>query len=420
MSQSTSLRCPQCGHSTLSDKGISSGASVRCARCNSVFRFDQSARGLAEAVPAVTGRDARLQELFAAEDKPKTSVRSREIDIRVPDELIERLPPRTTGPPAASKKIVVDHKPLPFHGPRAMMAGVLIAVAGLAFYGFSRWYVDTVISLDTSASLASAKRVARVKDLTGSLGKVRGQPQKTAGAADGTSTPQSTVHMRTVAPATAQIGDMVVGVSIAQIGSSNGTSDGEYLTLTLRITNLSEKPITYVSWSAPIRKAVLSDQNHNYYNRVGATPQADQVIQPDLTITDTIQFEKPSPGVVLYLDLPHGNQKFDFSLPPSFVQRIQVTTTAPKAVAPAPAPPPVSVAASVSEQPYSAERDPQIIADVNEAYKGLMARVEKRATGMTSNNAIRFRRTEKDKIIKGLSEKMDMTPDQIRRMIKSP
>ena len=38
---------------------------------------------------------------------------------------------------------------------------------------------------------------------------------------------------------------------------------------------------------------------------------------------------------------------------------------------------------------------------------------------MTSNNAARFRKTEKERIIKALAEKMDMTVDQIKHMISS-
>jgi hypothetical protein len=88
-----------------------------------------------------------------------------------------------------------------------------------------------------------------------------------------------------------------------------------------------------------------------------------------------------------------------------------------RAPAPATALTPALVTASAPEQPYSPERDPQIIADVNAAYDVAMKRVEKRVLGMTSNNASRFRKTEKDRIIKVLADKMDMTVDQITHML---
>ena len=80
-----------------------------------------------------------------------------------------------------------------------------------------------------------------------------------------------------------------------------------------------------------------------------------------------------------------------------------------QALVPAPVLAPPQATATAPEQPYSPERDPQIIADVNAAYDVAMKRVEKRVLGMTSNNAARFRKTEKDRIIKALADKMDMT-----------
>ena len=84
--------------------------------------------------------------------------------------------PEQWGPTAAaSKKPLIDGKPLPFHGPRTMMAAILIAVIALTGYAFSRWYVDTVISLDKTATIASAKRSAHIKALADPLSKGAGQ-----------------------------------------------------------------------------------------------------------------------------------------------------------------------------------------------------------------------------------------------------
>ena len=119
---------------------------------------------------------------------------------------------------------------------------------------------------------------------------------------------------------------------------------------------------------------------------------------------------------MLALDLPIGTQKFEFSLPAAFVQRAVIATAAPKA---APPPAPATASASVTEPPYSAERDPQIVSDVKAAYSEAMRRLEVRVLGMTSNNAARLRKTEKERIIKALATKMDMTVDQIKHMIPS-
>ena len=302
-----------------------------------------------------------------------------------------------------------------------MVAAVLLAitVCGLAGYAFSRWYVDTVISLDRTASAAGAKRSSHMKALAGPLSNGAGQAKVkgTSGTGmggmgmGGMGMPQA--HNRTLAPATAQIGNLVVGVSSAQLGTFDGTTENECLTLTLRVTNLSAKPITYASWSGPARKAILTDQYHNYYNRIGSSTQTDQAIEPDRTITDTLQFEKPLLGAALALDLPIGTQKFEFSLPAAFVQRAVTAKVAPKV---APASP-----VTAPELPYSAEPRTRKLShlDVKATYNEAMKRVEVRALGMSTNNAARLRKTEKERIIKSLATKMDMTVDQIRHMISS-
>jgi hypothetical protein len=49
-----------------------------------------------------------------------------------------------------------------------------------------------------------------------------------------------------------------------------------------------------------------------------------------------------------------------------------------------------------------------------------MQRVENRARGMTTNNGIRFRKTERENIVRKIATKLDMKVEQIERMISSP
>ena len=70
--------------------------------------------------------------------------------------------------------------------------------------------------------------------------------------------------------------------------------------------------------------------------------------------------------------------------------------------------------------PYSAERDPQLIADVKAAYQEAIKRMETRVQGRTTSSADRVRKTEKEKIIKTIATKLDMTVDQVLSMISSP
>jgi hypothetical protein len=376
----------------------------------------------------------RLQALFDADNAANAAARRREIDIRVVSDSKEGLRPRSAEKALTTiKKPTLDGKPLPFHGPRTMVGVALLTIGGLLGYGFIRWYTDTVIELDATADKAGARRKAVVTSLVDShsardLNASNPLANNSAVTSPGASTP---VSMRTVAPQTERVGHLVVGVFEAQLSNDDGASGKGHLTVTLRVTNRSAVPMTYVSWSDPTRKVVLSDQYNNYYNRIGSDAQTERVIQPDQTIVDTLEFEKPLPGATLALDLPSGNQNFQFSIPEAFVQRIQAArvftsiSTLPAAPAPARAPTPApgltpaQATASVPEQPYSPERDPQIIADVNAAYKAAMKRVETRVLGMTSNNAARFRKTEKDRIIKALADKMDMTAGQINHMLSS-
>jgi hypothetical protein len=76
--------------------------------------------------------------------------------------------------------------------------------------------------------------------------------------------------------------------------------------------------------------------------------------------------------------------------------------------------------AAVAEAPYSADRDPQLIADVKAAYREAMQRVETRALGMTTNNGIRFGKTERASIVTKIATKLGMKVEQIESMISSP
>jgi hypothetical protein len=349
-----------------------------------------------------------LQELFVADQPTKTP--RNEIDIRLYREVNVTLPPRAYHR-IKPNKIVLDNKPLPFHGPRNTLAAILLAILALAAYAFVRWYVDTVIELDITATKASVKRTQSLKELAEPAIKHKRKLKNNMGANMPIDTPAATA--RVTAPTTKQLGNIVVGVTEARLIIDDVGK--EILSITLRITNLSPKSITFVSWSDPSKKAILTDQYHNYYNRIVCRNPVNQVITSDYTIIDTIQFEKPLPAAMLALDLLMENQKFEFSMVPSFIQQRMITPQTPNSQPQKATPPP-----PILEQPYSAERDPQLIADVKAAYDETMRRVEARARGMTSNNAIRFRKTEKEKIVKDLATKMAMTIDQIRYMLAQP
>jgi hypothetical protein len=310
----TSLQCPHCGFGAQTTKTILPGAKVRCTRCKSVFRVTPNDGGPTR--PARETNDLvsrRLHALFDADNQTNAKAPRREVDIRVVSDSKEELPPRSAEKPLrATKKPTLDGKPLPFHGTRSVVGYALLTVGGLLGYGFIRWYTDTVVLLDATAAKAVARRQAKVKSLVDShaasnLKTSNAPTSSSAATSPGAPAPVST---RTIAPQTERIGNLVVGVFEARLSIDNGAGGNGHLTVTVRVTNRAAVPITFVSWSDPTRKVILSDQYNNYYNRIGSDARAERVIQPDQTIVDTLEFEKPLPGAVLALDLPGGDQNF--------------------------------------------------------------------------------------------------------------
>jgi hypothetical protein len=417
----TALKCPHCNKNCTTNQQVRPGTPIRCPHCRSVFEFTPSESGAGKPPPAAGESSAEmLYELVEEDKRSATRSLSREVDMRVPTESIEKLPPRGAGPAPTPKKPALDQKPISFGGARTMMAAGSLAVAVVVGYLFIRGFGNSASSLDPPSNKAVQERAAKTKALADLHAKPK-NPMGTVAAAPSTGMPGSAAaaSSRTVAPHTEQIGNVVVGVPEAKLVTGGGQSADEYLVITLRITNLSAKPLKYVSWSDPAIKVTLTDQHHNYYNRISSTAEASQEIPQDRTITDTLQFEKPLNGAVLALDLPIGEQKFEFSLAAGFIQRVSLASVDAKAAPPAAAPI-TAPAAAEPEVPYSAERDPQLIADVNAAYQEAIKRVETRVQGMTTSTADRVRKTEKEKIIKTIATKLDMTVDQVLNMISSP
>jgi len=206
------------------------------------------------------------------------------------------------------------------------------------------------------------------------------------------------------------IGDLVVGVAAARVGATNRSA--ECLTLTLRITNLAEKPINYTSWSESSVPVVLRDQNRNYYNRIASRTQSEQVINPGRTITDIIEFESPPKGVMLELDLPvaGGDKSFRFQIPPILVQQAgsSLAATPKKQDEATPATPP----------PAAAEQDQELVGKVVADYRDGVKRIAQRVLGMETNNGQRFKKNAMDKLLKSLATKYELKLEQVQRMVK--
>ena len=225
---------------------------------------------------------------------------------------------------------------------------------------------------------------------------------------------------RTVSPATAQIGELVVGVINATVGPvklMRGKDNNTYLKLTLRITNNSKRPATYKSWSHQEHVLTLRDNTKNYYNYIkfssddlpiGSNPFA--LIEPGKTISDVLVFESLNNPVAYFeLDLPYGGDAFKFAIPYAFTQREMLTM--PSLPAPQVAPPPPPVA-------YDPTTDPSLIANLSQEYRAEYRDVERKTKGMGYDRARTFRRQGYGKIVSHLAEKYGLTEEFVRRYAK--
>ena len=153
---------------------------------------------------------------------------------------------------------------IPFQNSRSAIVVVVgIVLAGVGFL-FIQWYADQVITLNKHAEReGDARRKKQDGFSTKLMAKSKVAPSRVA---------PSVADDRVRAPATMRIEDLVVGVMAAKLGPIQVKADrsipGEFLTLKLRITNLSRRPLEYKSWSQRKTGIILCDQHKNYYNRI--------------------------------------------------------------------------------------------------------------------------------------------------------
>jgi hypothetical protein len=281
---------------------------------------------------------------------------------------------------------------------------------------FFNWYASTVVSLTKRADSAG---VARNKHL--SVDNLRKSPGETKKGAKAPSPSQSAptftpipalVTNRIVAPTTKQIGDMTVGVSATRIGpillKNNRYIDGKYITFELRITNVSQNPINYQSWSQQTKGIVLCDQYKNYYNRVTITepPIVEQTILPNTTITDIIAFEAPIRAYgYLDLDLPSARDTlYQFRILAFNTELVDV----PKPQAPV----------QPDKPPFNPENDFQLRQRVKSDYLAAASGIVRKSKGMGIDRARKYREKAFEELMKELTERYNLTPSQVRNMVR--
>jgi hypothetical protein len=411
MPLSTFFQCPRCGHPGRINKDLPARAALRCPRCDKIFRFPPSKAADADIKADYGGLPPdRILELFTPDERPKPVARTDEIDIRCFTDSNEPLPPRAEAPiPRGKKKVLLDGKAPPFQHSRGFIAAILVTAVAMVGVAFVIWYVDTIMFLSKHVDNAGKARGRQLDDL-GKGNPNKKAPPKPMGS--GQSALPVAPATRVVAPATAQIGELVVGVWAAQIVPNERLAADERLSLTLRITNLSQKPTKYVSWSQVNMSAVLRDRNRNYYNRITLPTRSMVVIEPTVTILDAIEFEATPTNVELELDLTvAGSEKsFQFRIPASSIRR---ATAAPFAAM-------AQKSLPVSQVPFDPEKDPRLRAAVKAAYREGVKQVKRNTMSLSPKAAASKQKKEEPKLIKALADQFTLTIEQITRMITEP
>jgi hypothetical protein len=406
MSLTVSLQCPHCGHSAQTKRVIPPGARIRCPQCRDVFHILPAAGGLIETIPVVGELERATALDLLAPEAPAPSIppaaRWNTADTGVP--MPARCPPAV---PQTETKALVSGKPLPFHRFRTILAAAGIALLVAAGYGFVKWYVGTVRQLDRTVTEAVEERSEELKTLA--RPKVTAKPPAPRSSNPppplGPKTAPSD-QWRTVAPTASQIGDLSVAVSAAHGGPITEPVQGDFLTVTLRITNISKIPISYVSWSGPEMGVLLRVENGAFYNPVPLPKREPKSISPNETITDMLVFEPVPAMKSLELDLPipGGDKSFRFIISYTLVDR--TVRPAPSVVAEKPKPPPLDP-----------EKDPAVRAAVVREYEKGAKDIKARSLGMATNEGTRFRRIKGRELVKKLAEKNQLEVEQVRRIL---
>jgi hypothetical protein len=398
-------------------KLVQPGDRIICPRCHQVFHLFPDEESLVETFPVAVD-----EAVLTSEQRVIPRTRSWESD----ETPIPKPNPAAVAAVQAKKRETTGGTP-PLEASRATVAAlltiVLLGLVGLFLY----WYAGTVRSLDRTAVAASQRRIESVNQFLKGKAASKVARAKTAD--------RSTTD-RTIAPATLEVAGTVVGVSSAEIGPiavNNRETETAYLRLTLRVTNLLNKPFPFVGVHSAGAKAVLRDSSGNYFNQLrfssselakGCITNVD--IPPQETIRDLLVFENPGIQVSYFgqsmspgdfeLDLPLGARNYRFLIPGSMIRRpAPAMRFAPVAQAP-PAPPrPVPAQPASAPEPVAPQPTPRDL--ILDDYYERWARAQQTAKPKVRNRALEYLRGKKQEIISELAKKYGMDRHDMKMML---
>jgi hypothetical protein len=217
---------------------------------------------------------------------------------------------------------------------------------------------------------------------------------------------------RAIAPNAVRIGDLNVSLVSAHLGRLNRAITSEYLSLRVKITNLSKNAITFATWSQAKLPIILKDKEGNFYQLQRAAGDKEVSIPPGKSHVDTLLFEPTSPYTQLDLDLPIAgtDQSFQFRTPGGFIVRANVPLEElpPIADAAPPAPP----------APLPPEKDLEKRKAILVEYHEKWNEIDRRAKGQSFNNANETRRRGRKNLIKHLAEKFKLDEDKVTTILR--
>ena len=263
------LECPHCHTKMRTRKLVGPGDQIRCPRCRQVFHLLPDEESLVETCPVV-----REGEMLMRERTPIPRTRAWEAE-----ETPTPRQPEGGRAPVAPKREQAGRPKLFEHTRATVATSLAITLLGLIAL-FLYWYVNTVRSLDRSVVQASQQRISSINKLvSGKATAAKGAAAKGAAAkgAAAKATAAKTVAAsatvaapaatdRTVAPAGLESGSIVVGIPFAEIGPitvNNRETEADYLKLSVRVTNLSDKPVLFEGWHYSGKKVMLRDSSQN-------------------------------------------------------------------------------------------------------------------------------------------------------------
>jgi serine/threonine protein kinase len=322
---------------------------------------------------------------------------------------------------AGSQPLVADSRsgspPWPtassFYRPRRRLVKVAAGLSVLVMtgYGFMSWYVRTTKLLDRTAAVPLTLPAPKL-----SVSAPAVQPNS------------ATVEKRTIAPAASQVGYMVVAVRKVCLVPINEPLRADGLCVTLAVKNVSKKPMPFLSWSGRDIGVMLRIEKGSrgpgafmtFYDQLPVPKQEAKSINPNETITDIVMFEPTPADKDLDLDLPvpGTDESFLFSIPHAMVEISAPSQKINRRVpGQATAAPKVQAKEKAVDGPDDPEQDGKLCAEVTREYEKSARDIKSRSMGISSNDAVRYRRNAGNELLKQLAKKYGLRLDQVRRIL---